>query len=353
VKKRIFPVTVVIALVLSVLAIGCPPVQVDPVVPVPVPPIKIEWVMQSLYPAGTVGYKTFVEWTERVYTLTGGRLSITPHSADAIVPTMKAFEAVVGGALDGMNMTPAYWGGKDPAMSMSTFLPFGITESWQLDIWIHERGGLELVRELYAQHGMHLIGLYLWGPESLVSTVPIHRIEDFAGLKMRSPGGILAAICARFGASLITMPLGEVYMALETGIIDLADWGTPSGNYAVGLHEVAKYFVYPFAHVNPIICIAVRPEAWNALPADIQAILETSVRELFWEKVSELWLEDKVAVEAMLAAGNVAIAWDEAEIARMAAIARETWEEWMGRSPMAARIGGSKIEFMKELGILE
>jgi TRAP-type mannitol/chloroaromatic compound transport system substrate-binding protein len=173
------------------------------------------------------------------------------------------------------------------------------------------------------------------------------------GLKMRSPGGILAAIFGRFGASLIVMPLGEVPMALEKGIIDMADWGTPYDNYVVGLHELARYFVHPFPHTNPIMCISVRLDTWNELPADLQAILEASVRELFWEHASEQFLKDRVAVEAMIAAGNVALHWDEAEEARMSAIAMEVWKEWAAKTPAANQIVESKMNFMRELGIIE
>lgn len=56
-------------------------------------------------------------------------------------------------------------------------------------------------------------------------------------------------------------------------------------------------------------------------------------------------------VEEMIAAGNVAIAWDEAEVARMTTIAVEVWHEWAEKSPAAYEVVAAKLAFMRELGL--
>lgn len=265
------------------------------------------------------------------------------------------YEAVRAGALDGMNAAPIYWTGKDAAFSALGGLPFSFEEIWQFDAWFHQRGGLEMLRELYAEHDMFCVGIQ-WHShiESLSSKVPIHTLEDFKGLKMRSPGGMSADIFGAFGTSLIVLPGEEIYSALEKGVIDMADWGTPALNFEFGLHEVTTYFTWPGFHHAPLATVDVRMDRWNELPDDIKAMLKVTMREWNWDNIQYTKLADLEAIRIMIEEyGNVPIAWEEAEIARLRAIAVEIWDEWAAKSPMAYRAIESQKDFMRELGLLE
>ncbi|UCF92662.1 MAG: hypothetical protein JSW39_00460 [Desulfobacterales bacterium] len=47
------------------------------------------------------------------------------------------------------------------------------------------------------------------------------------------------------GAAAVILPGPEVYSALDKGVLDGTDWGTPAVNYQMGFHQVCKYFIYP------------------------------------------------------------------------------------------------------------
>jgi TRAP-type mannitol/chloroaromatic compound transport system substrate-binding protein len=319
------------------------------------PPVEVfEWDMQTMAAAGTIHYKMFLRFIERVTEMSDGRLVITPHPAGAIVGPFDTLEATRVGILQAENSAPLYWTGKNPAFAVLGGLPMSFAEMWQYDFWFHELGGLEMLRGLYAEHGVHLVGIH-WhsGIESLVSTVPVRRLEDFKGLKMRGPGAIVATLFADLGASLIVLPGGEIYAALAKGVIDLADWGTPALNYEFGLHEVAKYFTYPGFHHAPAVAVTVNMEAWNRLPDDIKIMLEVALQEWNWNNIQAVAYADIAAVEKMIARGNVPLTWDKAEIARLRKAAIRAWDVWGAKNPLAYKAVESQKDFLRYLGLLE
>ena len=75
------------------------------------------------------------------------------------------------------------------------------------------------------------------------SKVPIRSFEEFKGKRIRYPGGMIAEIFSYAGVSTVILPGGEVYAALEKGVIDGADFVGPAVNYDLGFAEVAKYII--------------------------------------------------------------------------------------------------------------
>ena len=71
---------------------------------------------------------------------------------------------------------------------------------------------------------------------------PVKTLDDVKGLKIRSPGGHQTNYIKSLGAEPIFMPLGDVYMAMETGTIDGIVTCVPLVS-PFKLHEVAKHAV--------------------------------------------------------------------------------------------------------------
>ena len=74
----------------------------------------------------------------------------------------------------------------------------------------------------------------------------------------------------------VVLPGGEVYSALDKGVINTSDWATPSMNNRMGFYEIAKYTNYPGFHSMPLGDFTVNMKEWNKLPDDIKAILESA-----------------------------------------------------------------------------
>ncbi len=108
---------------------------------------------------------------------------------------------------------------------------------------------------------------------------PIVRPHDLRGIKLRTPTGQWRIrMFQAFGANPSPMPLSEVFVALQTGVMDGQE--NPFAQiYASKLHEVQRYLsltrhVYTPAYVTSGLA------AWNRLPEDMRAILEATAREL-------------------------------------------------------------------------
>lgn len=312
----------------------------------------ITWKAQALWSASELPYRTFVDFCQRVEKLTDGRLKITPYPAGTIVPTFECLDAVRHNILQAMHQWPGYWTGKNPAFAPISDLVGAWRHPWEVDAFYHYRGGLDLLNEIYRPFGVYCVGVTLWGMESMPSKVPIRRIEDFKGLKFRAPQGMAARLLARLGASVVTLPGSEVYSALDKGVIDGTDWGTPSMNQRMGLYQVARYFNFPGFHAMPVGDFTVNQKEWDRLPDDIKQILRTAVRQWAWDMVERVAIDDLRAIGEMKSKGVTPIIWNEQELARARAAAREVWDEWAKKSPMCKTVIDAQKAWLKELGLL-
>lgn len=311
---------------------------------------EYDWRFQSFWQGGTINQKAFERFAENVEAMSGGRVEIEVHAAGAIVPPGEMLDAVKVGILTGMNGVGAYFVGKDPAFAFLADLNAGYETPEQFSAWFWAGGGIELARELYAQHGVYYLGPVMWGAESIPAKKPLRSVADFEGVKMRSPEGIGAALWRAVGVGVSTLPGSEVYTALERGKIEATDWGTLGMNDELGYGKIAPYAIYPGIHSVPAGDISISLNVWNELPADIKAILEIAARELN---------RDSLLANAMLDASFVAkrdpetlINWDAAERAELRRVAEKVWAEWVEKSPMAKKIYESHIAFMKRIGLL-
>lgn len=263
----------------------------------------------------------------------------------------ESLDAVSAGVLQAQSSWPGYWTGKEPALSILSDLAFAYTDPMQMATWYYERDGLSLLREAYAKFGVHVVGVTWWGAESLVSKKPIRTIADFKGLKIRSPQGLTADIFTKIGASPVILPGGEVYSALDKGVVDAADWATVSMNQRMGLFEPAKYSVTIF-HSLPVQEFSVNAAAWKALPDELKEIVTTAVHEWGWHQIRKVASEDARVASNIKAKGVTQITWGGEELKKLRGIAYESWQQFSTKSPLAKKAYDAQVAWLKELGLL-
>lgn len=311
----------------------------------------IKWRAQCFWSTSEVTYKAFEELCARVNKLTNGRLTIEPFSGGAVTGVFESLDAVSAGVLQAQSSWPGYWTGKEPALSILSDLAFAYTDPMQMATWYYERDGLSLLREAYAKFGVHVVGVTWWGAESLVSKKPIRTIADFKGLKIRSPQGLTADIFTKIGASPVILPGGEVYSALDKGVVDAADWATVSMNQRMGLFEPAKYSVTIF-HSLPVQEFSVNAAAWKALPDELKEIVTTAVHEWGWHQIRKVASEDARVASNIRAKGVTQITWGGEELKKLRGIAYESWQQFSTKSPLAKKAYDAQVAWLKELGLL-
>ena len=271
----------------------------------------------------------------------------------SVVPSLELLDAVGAGTLEVAYSWLGWYSGKDPAFWASGGLPFSFENSQQLDAWYYFNGGLEMVRELCSPYNVHIAGFTYYNTESFHSTEPIRTLEDFKGLKFRAPGGMLGDIWGAMGASVVQLGGEDVYPALQRGLINGVDWGTPASHYPQGFHEVAPYFNWPGWHHVPANEFMVNMDEWNRLPDDLKVIVESWVRVWAWNRANQLLILDREAVNAMIEEGATAIDWDPKEVAKIKTIAMQVWEDWATKNPMCEKMIRSQIELNRFFGLLD
>jgi len=103
------------------------------------------------------------------------------------------------------------------------------------------------------------------------TTKPVKTLADLKGMKLRSPGGMQTAYIKALGAEPVFMPLGDVYMAMDTGTID-GLVTCPPLVLAFKLYEVAKYGVKAtFGCVSE--GVVMNKKTWDKTPPDLQKII--------------------------------------------------------------------------------
>jgi TRAP-type mannitol/chloroaromatic compound transport system substrate-binding protein len=116
------------------------------------------------------------------------------------------------------------------------------------------------------------------------------KMEDFQGMRIRTVGWYMD-ILTQMGASVTPLPGGEIFLALERGMIDACEFSAPAINLPMGFHEITKYCIQPGVHQPAVQCEAfINRNAWEELPEDLQALVEICARET--QGWSTPWIEN-------------------------------------------------------------
>lgn len=244
---------------------------------------KHRWKMVLPWSKGLLFYDMAVHFCDTVRLASGGRLNIKAFSAGELVPAMEIFDAVSKGSFDAGHDWPGYWKGKNEAFITVASVPYGL-DAELYNIWLYERGGLEEMQALYAPYNLFALPGGQVGQEmGLNSSKRASTMEDFKGMKVRTWGWYLD-ILNELGASGVATPGGEVYLSLQTGVLDAAEFSSPAVNYPMGFDEVTQYIIQPGVH-QPACQFAFffNKDSYDKLGDDLKWILDTAAKE------TQLW----------------------------------------------------------------
>jgi TRAP-type transport system periplasmic protein len=274
-------------------------------------PIKLTMVgawKPKVSPAADMGIK----FKDFVNELSGGKVVIEFKGASDVVKTFDQPAALVKGVFDVWYGAPNYWAGIVRGGYFTEMSPYDVPDKGP---------GSELfkfVNKLHEAHGVQYLGHMTGGPDAgnhfLYTQKKITRIEDLKGMKVRVPP-LTRFFVAGMGAEPVTLPPGEVYLALERGTVEGFTWPLFDGFTNFGWQEVSKYMV-----VHPLyrdgISILVNQAKWKALPEDAKQVMYQAAAK------TQAWAHDFVAeqqaaqIKKMKAAGMQMIEFSPAEAKR-------------------------------------
>ena len=299
-----------------------------------------EWSAVTSWPPGLPGMGIGVEnLAKRIEAASAGRLRIKIYAGGELVPAFEVFDAVSRGTVECGHDASYYHKGKLDAAQFFTAIPFGLNYI-EMNGWLYYGGGLKLWRELYEPFnivpfpcGNTTVQMGGWFNKE------INSVDDLKGLKMRIPG-LAGEVLRRAGGTPVTLPGAEIFTSLQTGAIDATEWVGPYNDIAFGLHKAARYYYYPgWQEPGPTLELMVNTKAWNALPADLQAIVETCCMAINMDVVADYAHGNSQALQQLEADPNVELRRFPPDVlAHLKAITQEVVDEWVASDPRAAKV---------------
>jgi len=241
--------------------------------------------------------------------LTDGKFSITLHPPGDLVPPLQVLDAVSAGTVEAGQVTGTFYFGKNPALMFESGLPFGMNARQQ-NAWLYEGGGLKEVQKVFAQFGCHSVPCGNFGTQmGGWFRKEIKSLKDLEGLKMRI-GGFGGQVISRLGVVPQMIPGGDLYAALEKGVIDAAEFVGPYDDEKLGLARVSQYYYSPgwWEGGSAQVSAVANKKAWDALPKDYQTAYEAAAFEANMRQLALYDAKNPDAIKRILASG-VKLRW--------------------------------------------
>ncbi|HVL56072.1 MAG TPA: TRAP transporter substrate-binding protein DctP [Burkholderiaceae bacterium] len=218
----------------------------------------------TAFQPGTAFSRQFEAFVEKVNAEGKGLVRINLIGGPSAIPPFEVGNAVSGGVVDIANVTAAFY---------PTLLPEG--DALKLaEIPIQQQrknGAWELINQLHNQK-MNVWYLARVGdgtPFHLYLNKPVER-ADLSGLTLRVTP-VYRAFFAALGANNVQTPPGEVYTALQRGVVDGYGWPI-QGIFDLGWHEVTKFRVDP-GFYNVDVNVLVNLNRWRSMNDQQRAFL--------------------------------------------------------------------------------
>ena len=314
------------------------------------PDKKFSWKLVTTWPKNFPALGTQpVHLAALIKDMTQGQLDITVYAASELVPAKGVFDAVANGSAQMGHGAAYYWQGKMPASVFFTSIPFGMNAQ-EMNSWLHHGDGIKLWRELYAPFGVIPFPCGNTGVQMAGwFNREINQLSDLKGLKMRIPG-IGAEILNNVGVVTTNHPGGEVFIALDTGVIDAAEWVGPYNDLALGIHRAAKYYYYPgWQEPGPTLELIINKSAWDTLPAHIKTIVEVAIRAVNQDMLDEFTIKNSEALMALKTHGVEPQAIPSNVLEELRKHAHAIFEKRAEQDPMTKKVWNSYKSFQEKV----
>jgi TRAP-type C4-dicarboxylate transport system substrate-binding protein len=214
--------------------------------------------------------RPFERFIERVNQDGKGLIQINYIGGPKAMPPFEVGNALKGGVVDIANVTGAFYTNVMPE-----------SDAWKLTerpmAELRKNGGYDAMAELYAQkmNAVFLARLVDNNPFHLYLNKPISK-PDLTGLKLRITP-VYRDFFQALGATVVQTAPGEVYTALERGVVDGYGWPI-TGVFDLGWNEKTKYRVDPGFYTAEV-SVLVNKTTWDKLSAAQKEVLRKAAAE--------------------------------------------------------------------------
>jgi len=292
------------------------------------PALAEDWPLAILWPPSNFATQGAMDFAKLVKEKTEGKLNIVVHPGGALGykgPDM--LRVVKDGLVPIGEMLLGYVAGSEPILDFST-MPFLVADHKEAKaLGTLSRPAMEKV---FTKWNQRMLYWHFWPGAGLYSKKPIGSIEDLKDLKIRTFNAESTEWVKAAGGKPMTMPWGDVYMALFTGGIDAVLTSTVSGVDGK-FWEVTPYFAnlgFTFGYS----AVTVNQNSFNKQPDKIKTALTDAAREIEAKQEQRVVTVDQSSA-AELAKHNIKISEiSPAFRLQCAKLCEPIWTNWVKRT---------------------
>ena len=264
--------------------------------------------MVTDWPEDTPGLHTSaVRLAQTITAATNERIKIDLFPAGALVRPFETFDAVSAGVADMYHSFEGYFEQKSRALHFFAAIPFGFTAD-ELLAWIQYGGGQELWDALSSQFNIKPLLCTSTGCQMGGWFVrEVNSAEDYKGLRYRM-GGLGAEVLRRMGATVVTLPGGEIMPALQSGAIHASEWIGPWLDMAIGLHKAAGFYYYPAFHEpGSGFSVGINKGVWESFDPSDRRVFEAVAACEYARSLAEFNANNALSLRKLRREGTVKI----------------------------------------------
>lgn len=283
--------------------------------------IKLD--LNAIYPAKNLHTLGAQKYAQLVKEYTDGSVNIVVHPGGSLVKG-NPLKAVKDGtvAMTDMFIPFTAGGGKSFGISALPFIASNYDEAYKL--YQASKPAYDATAKKWNQKILYAVS---WPPSGIYTMNAINSTADFKDVKARTYDRNSANFVNMVGGSSVALPWGEVYSALQTGMVNAVLTSSASGKDG-SFWEVLKHFT-KISYAYPLQAVTINLDYWNSLSKAQQDALTKAASEveaLQWEASKK---EDEVALK-MLADNGMVISEPSAELkAELDKVAAKMLEEYL------------------------
>ena len=290
---------------------------------------EVAWKLHSTFAENRAETQAAMQWASQVNARTAGKLKVTVYPGGTLgVSDTDMFRVLPNGnIIQATVLSPVYVTRDAPELAYS--LPNESLDNHK-DILKLKDTLNDIYNRSYKKRGIRSLGLIMSPSQSIYvyCKSPFQGLKDMKTRKTRVWGKPLSDALGALGVATSIIPQGELYVALQTGVVDCATYIADAAN-TISLQEVAPYYarLSPYASILQLI---VSEKAWERLPADVQNILQEEAKKVeavYIEKFVDGGPERAEAAKYNAAGGKYAGEFPAEDQKAYSAAARKVWLE--------------------------
>ncbi|MBE2260190.1 MAG: TRAP transporter substrate-binding protein [Rhodobacteraceae bacterium] len=309
----------------------------------------VRWGVPMAFGSNLTALGDTMPWvSETLKKISGGTINLQVFEPGKLVPALAIFDTVSAGKAEAGYSWMGYELGKVPVSALFGAVPFGM-ETNQFAAWMYFGGGDALLKEVYKPHNVYPIFCGSISPEAAGwFRKEIKTPADLNGLKFRA-AGFGGKVYQKLGASVTMLPGGELFQALEKGVLDGTEFSLPTVDEQLGFYKVAQYYYMPGWHqpsTNQFLYVNLA--AWNKLKPQTQAQIETTCTAAVTIAIAKAEALQGAVLARFEKEGVKARQFDKTMLAAFAKATKEVMAEESANDPQFKKVYDSMTAFQKQ-----